>query len=138
MKTKNILFILIIIFFSISLVSSLSGISKIPMIISGKAYINKELSPQGTEIVAKVKGETIDETKVDENGRFGFALLDLEEGDKIEFYINGIYTKQSINYKESSFEKIILKIETNYLKYYLAGFAVLLTALILWQRKSFS
>ena len=132
MKSFTLLLFLLIISSSFILAAP----PELPMIISGEVYINENPAKAGTEITALVNGEEVTSSEVSEAGKFTFLLQKLEEGQEVSFYIDGIFTNESVSYKSSGFEQLTLKVEKSYLIYYLGVALILLIAgLLIWKRK---
>jgi len=112
------------------------AVPELPMIISGEVYINENPAKAGTEITAFVNGEEVSKFEVSEAGKFTILLQKLEEGQEVGFYVDGIFTNESVSYKSSGFEQLTLKVEKSYLIYYLGVALILLIAgLLIWKRK---
>lgn len=109
---------------------------ELPMIISGDVYINDKPAKAGTEVIAVLNGEQVSETEVGEAGKFTLLLQKLEEDQEIEFYVDGIFTNESIYYKSSGLEQLTLKVEKSYLIYYLGvALILLIVGLLIWKQK---
>jgi len=109
---------------------------ELPMIISGDVYINDKPAKAGTEVIAVLNGEQVSETEVGEAGKFTLLLQKLEEGQEIEFYVDGIFTNESISYESSGLEQLTLKVEKSYLIYYLGvALILLIVGLLIWKQK---
>lgn len=131
MKTSS-LFLLVLIF-SISLISA---VPQLPMIVTGNVSINDKPAKIGTEITAVVNEEKVIEIEITEKGKFSLLLQKLEEGQKVDFYIEGIYTNESVLYKNGDFQQLSLKAEKSYLIYYLGVALVLILGVgIIWKYK---
>ncbi len=132
MKFLPIFFLLLIISLSLT-----SAIPELPMIISGHATINDKVAKSGTEISAKIGDEEIVNTEVADNGSFDLILQKLSAGQEVEFYVDGIYSNQSVLYKSGDFEQLSLKVEKSYVVYYAIGaLIVLIGAGIIWKYKT--
>ena len=130
MKFPIFLFLLII---SSSFVFA---VPELPMIVSGEIYINENPAKVGTDVTVILNGELVSETEVNEAGKFTLLLQKLEEGQEGGFYVDGIYSNQSVAYKSSGFEQLTLKVEKSYLIYYLGVALILLIAgFLIWKRK---
>ena len=135
MKTFSLLLFLLIISSSFVLAAP----PELPMIVSGEVYINEKPAKVGTGITAFVDGEEFASSEINEAGMFTILLQKLEEGQKVEFYVDEIFTNESISYESSGFEQLTLKVEKSYLFYYLGVAIVLLVAgLLIWKRKLIS
>ncbi len=109
---------------------------QLPMIVSGNVSINDRPAEVGTEITAMLNGEKIADSEVSEEGKFSMLLQKLEEGQEASFYVDGIYTNESISYKSGDFKQLTLKVEKSYLIYYFGVALVLVVAgLLIWKRK---
>ena len=110
------------------------GVPELPMIISGDVYINEKPAKIGTEVSAKVNDKEVVKIKTTESGKFTILLQKLNEGDEVKLYVNGIYSEQSISYKNGNFKQLILKVKKSYLVYYLlGGIAILAIIIIIWK-----
>jgi hypothetical protein len=138
MKIFGWFFILIIClgFFSASSLSSIP--QKIPMVVSGQAYMNGEPADAGVEITAKVNDDEIDRAVTEDDGRFAFAFQNLNEGDKIEFYVDGIYAdgvNETLYYHGSSFNRLTLEVEKSYRNYYIiCGILLAIIGYVFWRK----
>ena len=109
---------------------------ELPMIVSGDVYINDKPAKIGTEITALVNNEEVTSSEVSEAGKFTLLLQKLEEGQEVGFYVDGIFTNESISYKNGDFQQLSLKVNKSYLFYYLgAALIILLAAGIIWKYK---
>jgi len=125
-------------FFLILIISSffVSAIPELPTIVSGEVYINEKSAKIGTEITAFVNGEEVNKFEVTEKGKFTLLLQKLNENDNVSFYVDNIYSGESVTYKSGGFEQLTLKIEKSYLVYYLGVAVILLAAgFVIWKRK---
>lgn len=131
MKTSS-LFLLVLIFSA----SLISAVPQIPEIVTGDVYINDKPAKVGTEITAFVNEEEINRIQTTETGKFNLLLQKLEENQEVGFYVDGIYTNESISYKSGDFQQLTLKVEKSYLIYYLISAVVLIIAGVwIWKRK---
>lgn len=107
------------------------------MIVSGEVYINEKPAKAGTEITAFVKGEEVSKFEVTEKGKFTLLLQKLNENDNVSFYVENIYSGESVTYKSGGFEQLTLKVEKSYLVYYLRVALILLigAGFFIWKRK---
>ena len=106
------------------------------MIVSGEVYINEKPAKIGTEITAFVNGEEVSKFEVTEKGKFTLLLQKLNENDNVSFYVDDIYSGESVTYESGGFEQLTLKVDKSYLIYYLGGALVLLIAgFLTWKRK---
>lgn len=107
---------------------------QLPMIISGEAYINDKPAKIGIEISAMLNSERVAKTEISEDGKFTLLLQKLDEGQEVRFYVDGIYTNQSISYKSGDFQQLTLKVDKSYLIYYFgAALIILLGSGIIWK-----
>lgn len=107
---------------------------QLPMIISGNASINDKPAKIGTEISAVLNNEEVAKIEISEAGKFTLLLQKLEENQKIDFYVDGIYTNQSILYKSGSFQQLSLKVDKSYIFYYLGAALILILGTgIIWK-----
>jgi len=123
---KLFLFFLILII-SISFVNA---VPNLPVIISGKVYINEKVAPVGTEITAIADGKEVANFEVAAEGQFSFLIQKLEEGKLVKFYVDGIYSGKSLNYKSGEFEKFDLNVEKIDQSYYIVGGLIALLIVI--------
>ncbi len=128
-------------FFIISLltISFVTAVPNLPVIISGKVYINEKIAPIGTEITATTDGKEVANFKVATKGEFSFLIQKLEEGKLIKFYVDGIDTNVEVNYKSGDFQDLDLAVEKSYLGYYIIGGLIALLVLgaifLIWKLK---
>ena len=109
---------------------------ELPLIVSGEVYINEKPAKAGTEITAFVNGEEVSKFEVTEKGKFTLLLQKLNEKDNVSFYVDNIYSGESVKYESGDFEQLTLKVEKSYLVYYLGVASVLLVAgFVIWKRK---
>ncbi len=134
MKTLFLFFIIFIIS-----VSFVNAVPKLPVIVSGKVYINEKIAPVGTEITAIVDGKEVANFKVAAEGEFSFLLQKLEEGKLIKFYVDGIDTNIELNYKSGDFQNLDLAVEKPYSVYYIVGVLIALLIVgaifLIWKLK---
>ena len=132
MKSFSLLLFLLIISSSFILAAP----PELPMIVSGDVYINDKPAKVGTGITAFVNSEEVVSSSVGEAGMFTILLQKLEEGQEIEFYVDGISANESISYKNGDFKQLTLKVEKSYFVYYLGVALILLIAgFVIWKRK---
>mgnify|MGYP000736604367 CR=1 FL=1 len=126
-------------FFLILIISSsfVFAVPELPVIVSGGVYINEKPAKAGTEITAFVKGEEVSKFEVTEKGKFTLLLQKLNENDNVSFYVDNIYSGESVTYESGGFEQLTLKIEKSYLVYYLGVALILLigAGFFIWKRK---
>jgi len=129
---KFFLFFLILII----LTSSTYAIPSLPHILAGDVLINNKPAKVGTEITAVKDGKIIEKIEVTEKGKFKLLLQKLNEGDKVQLYVDSIPTLETINYKSGDFKQLTLKVEKHYSFYYLTGGLIALIAILLiWKLK---
>ena len=132
MKSFSLLLFLLIISSSFILAAP----PELPMIVSGDVYINDKPAKVGTGITAFVNSEEVVSSSVGEAGMFTILLQKLEEGQEVEFYVDGISANESISYKNGDFKQLTLKVEKSYFVYYLGVALILLIAgFVIWKRK---
>jgi len=125
---------IMIVVFSLGLISS---VPEMPMIVTGKAYVNDEIAENGTEIVAKLNGEVIEKTHTNKKGEFRMLLQKLNKNQSVSFYVDGIDSDKNIFYKSGDFVQLSLKVKKPYFIYYIGGAVVLgLAFLLIWKRKT--
>lgn len=116
--------------------SFILAVPELPMIVSGDVYINDKPAKVGTGITAFVNGEEVVSSSVGEAGMFTILLQKLEEGQEVEFYVDGIFTNESISYESSGFEQLTLKVEKSSLFYYLGvALILLIVGFVIWKQK---
>ena len=109
---------------------------QLPMIVSGEVYINDKSAKIGTEINAMIGNEEVASSDVSERGKFTLLLQKLDEGQKVGFFVDGIYANQSISYKSGDFKQLTLKVDKSYFFYYIgAALILILGAGIIWKYK---
>ncbi len=125
--------------FLIISVSFVTAVPKLPVIVSGKVYINDKIAPIGTEITAITDGKEVANFKVATKGEFSFLIQKLEEGKLIKFYVDGIDTNVEVDYKSGDFQNLDLAVEKSYSIYVIGGLIALLIALgvifLIWKLK---
>lgn len=133
---KIFFFIFFILIISVSFVNA---VPNLPVIISGKVYINEKNAAIGTEITAIADGKEVVNFRVATKGEFTFLIQKLEEGKLIKFYVDGIDTGVTVNYKTGDYQNLNLAVEKSYLIYYTGGLIALLIALgaifLIWKLK---
>jgi len=111
-----------------------SAVPQLPMIVTGNVSINDNPAKIGTEISAVVNGEKVIEIETTEKGKFNFLLQKLNEGDEAKLYVDGIYSEQTISYKNGDFQQLSLKADKSYLFYYLGAALILILGTgIIWK-----
>ncbi len=125
--------------FLIITISFVNAIPNLPVIISGKVYINEKIAPIGTEITAITDGKEVANFKVATKGEFSFLIQKLEEGKLIKFYVDCIDTNVEVDYKSGDFQNLDLAVEKSYSIYVIGGLIALLIALgvifLIWKLK---
>lgn len=127
-----------ILFFLISFSSLIYAAPELPMIISGKVYINNKLADIGTEITAKVDNKDVENFKVSKKGEFYLLLQKLEKDSEVKFYVDNIITDTKVNYKSGDFQNLELNIKKSNLIYkfgLLAALIIITIILIIWKLK---
>jgi len=113
-----------------------TAIPELPMIVNGEVYINDKPAKIGTEIKAILGENVVSEFEVTEKGKFNLLLQKLNKNDKVDFYVDDIYTNQSVIYQSGDFEQLTLKVEKSFLIYYLGGVVLLLiVGFLIWKQK---
>ena len=131
---KHILFLFLV--FTLLFFNFVSAIPELPMIVNGEVYINDKPAKIGTDVTARVNGQEVVEFEVTEKGKFNLLLQKLNKNDKVDFYVDDIYTNQSVIYQSGDFEQLTLKVEKSFLIYYLGGVVLLLiVGFLIWKQK---
>jgi len=131
---KHILFLFLV--FTLLFFNFVSAIPELPMIVNGEVYINDKPAKIGTEIKATLGEDVVSEFEVTERGKFNLLLQKLDKSDEVEFFVNDIYTNQSVIYQSGDFKQLTLKVEKSYLVYYFSGVIILLIiGFVIWKRK---
>lgn len=121
-------------------ISFVNAAPELPMIVSGKVYINEEIAPVGTAITAIADGKEVANFEVATEGQFSFLIQKLEENKLVKFYVGGIDTNVEVNYKSGDFQNLDLAVEKTDLGYNkVGGLIALLIALVtiylIWRLK---
>lgn len=129
----------VLLFVLVILVSAqtVSAIPELPMIMSGKVYIDDEIAPEGTKLIAKSGKTIIADVTIAQDGSYSLLLQDMQKGDKARFYVNGLKSDPEVFYESSSYEEIDIRAKTPPYALY-AGGAVLAAggiAGIIWKKK---
>ena len=131
---KNLFLIVLLIL--IAGFSIVSAIPELPMIVNGEVYINDKPAKIGTEIKAILGEDVVSEFEVTERGKFNLLLQKLDKSDEVEFFVDDIYTNQSVIYQSGDFQQLTLKVEKSFLIYYLGGVVLLLIGgFLIWKQK---
>ena len=131
---KHILFLFLV--FTLLFFNFVSAIPELPMIVNGEVYINDKPAKIGTEIKAILGENVVSEFEVTERGKFNLLLQKLDKSDEVEFFVDDIYTNQSVIYQSGDFEQLTLKVEKSFLIYYLGGVVLLLiVGFLIWKQK---
>ena len=136
-KPANIFFLFGIIL--IVLAVSAFAVPELPMIISGNAVINEKPAVSGTRISIHADGKEISSTSVTD-GKFSALAQQVKEGTKLEIYVDGIKSSESVEYKSGDYKEINVSARKTELWVYLlivsGGIVVIILVLLLWKFKS--
>ena len=120
------------------MISFVSAIPQLPMIVNGEVYINDKPAKTGTEIMAVLGEDEVNKVEITEKGKFTLLLQKLNKNDKLDFYVDDIYTNQSVIYQSGDFKQLTLKVEKPYFIYYFGGALIIfsLMGFLIWKQKT--
>ena len=114
----------------------------LPMIIQGEVMINNQIAPENTLVTAMVGDEVVREFTLIENGNYILTLSSID--GQVDFYVNNIFTNQSINFESGKVIDLDLNVNVKHLNIIYWIFGIILVLVIIffliskfWKSKHF-